>query len=200
MDEMGENAGRVFWDEVTRTLRPFIARRVDRTEDVEDVLQDVFVRLQRGLEGLREEVSLRPWLFQVARSAIVEQQRARARHPLVRTPDSSEVDSSEPLHPAAQDDMDGELTSAMTACLSRFVAEIPSPYREAITLVDLQGVSQADAAAMAGISLPGMKSRVQRGRLQLRRMFEKACAVTLDRRCRIVDCEARRPGLGSRAG
>jgi RNA polymerase sigma-70 factor (ECF subfamily) len=182
---MLETSPRAFWDDVADRLRPFIARRVGRPEDVDDVLQDVFVRVQRGLASIRHEDRLRAWLFQITRSAIAEHLRARARHPLADSPEAAEQPT--PI----EGDQDEILDGGLTACLARFVAELPSPYREAITLTELQGVSQADAAAMLGLSIPGMKSRVQRGRARLRRLFEDCCEVTLDRRRRVVSCEPR---------
>ena len=71
------------------------------------------------------------------------------------------------------------------------MARLPSPYREAITLTELQGLTQKDAAEMMGVSLSGMKSRVQRGRERIRAMFEACCEISLDCRGRVVACEAR---------
>jgi RNA polymerase sigma-70 factor (ECF subfamily) len=177
------------WRELEGRLRPFVARRVAAPADADDVLQDVFLRVQRSIAQVREEDRLGPWLFQVARSAIAEHGRARMRHPLARDADVVEAPAPEPS--GADDD---ELTSELVACVAHFVTLLPSPYREAITLTELEGVSQKDAAAMLGISHSGVKSRVQRGREQLRRMFEDACAIELDARRKVTECEPRSCG------
>jgi len=75
-------------------------------------------------------------------------------------------------------------------CVALFVAPLPSPYREAITLTELQGLTQKEAAEMVGTSLSGMKSRVQRGRDKIREMFDECCEISADCRGRVVDCEA----------
>lgn len=62
------------------------------------------------------------------------------------------------------------------------VAMLPSPYREAITLTELEGLTQQEAAEMVGISLSGMKSRVQRGRRLLRQALDECCEIALDAR------------------
>lgn len=72
-------------------LRPFVARRVSAPADVDDVVQEVFLRLQRGLAGLRQEERLGPWVYQIARRAIVDHRRSRARHPLAKTEASEEA-------------------------------------------------------------------------------------------------------------
>ena len=60
-------------------------------------------------------------------------------------------------------------------------------YREALVLVDLNGLTQQAAAKRLGLSLSGVKSRVQRGRRQLRCRLEACCVVEFDRRGGIVD-------------
>jgi RNA polymerase sigma-70 factor (ECF subfamily) len=170
--------------ELEARLRPFVARRVSPSE-VDDVLQDIYLRVQRGLTAIREDERFGPWVYRVARSAIAEQRRARARHPL--------ADADAP-----EDACDGavpidELTAEekLAAAVVPFIAMLPSPYREALTLTELEGLSQA--ADMIGISLSGMKSRVQRGRTRLRELFEECCVIALDARGRPISCEPRGP-------
>jgi RNA polymerase sigma-70 factor (ECF subfamily) len=88
--------------------------------------------------------------------------------------------------PATSDD-DREAATALAGCVSLFVAQLPSPYREAITLVELEGKTAKEAAEMVGISVSGMKSRVQRGRAQLRELFDRCCEIALDARGKPTD-------------
>lgn len=80
---MIDPAARGAWRELEAKLRPFIARRVRSDVDTDDVLQDVFLRMQRGLGGLRDEERFGPWVYQVARSAIGDHQRVAAKHRVV---------------------------------------------------------------------------------------------------------------------
>lgn len=164
-------------------LRRFVARRVPAA-DVDDVLQDVWVRMQRGLGALRDDERFTAWLFRIARSAVAEHGRARARHPLPAGADLAEA-------PAEPDDDERAAATALSGCVAGFVAELASPYREALTLVELEGLSAREAAGRAGVSVSGMKSRVQRGRAQLRALFEKCCEIQLDARGKVTEYEAR---------
>lgn len=85
-----------------------------------------------------------------------------------------------------QDD-DRETARHLAGCVSMFVTQHPSPYREAITLVELEGKTAKEAAEMVGISVSGMKSRVQRGRAQLRALFDRCCEIALDARGKPTD-------------
>jgi len=167
------------WQDVAARLRPFIARRVSPTE-IDDVMQDVFIRMQRGLPTLREEDRFTSWLFQIARSSVAEHMRTRARHPIA----DPDADADQPAEPS---DDDREAARELSGCVSLFVAQLPSPYREAVTLVELEGLTMREAAEMAGISVSGMKSRVQRGREQLRTLFDNCCEIALDARGKPTD-------------
>lgn len=167
------------WQDMAAQLRPFLARRVDAAE-LDDVLQDVFLRVQRGLPGLRDEERFTSWLFQIARSSISEHQRMRARHPLTEAPTDSEI-------PDEPTDDDRDAVRALAGCVSIFVGRLNSPYREAITLVELQGLTAREAAAIIGVSVSAMKTRVQRGRAQLRRLLDACCEIALDARGKVID-------------
>lgn len=182
------------WSEVDVRLRPFVARRVS-PPDVDDVMQDVYLRLQRGLGALRDEQRMGAWLHQVARSAIADHGRARARHPLTAAAREGAAAHARALDGAAVVDShdDREVARALASCVAVFVARLPSPYREAVTLVELEGLTAREAAAMTGVSLSGMKSRVQRGRAQLRALFEDCCAIALDARGKVTGFAPRSP-------
>ncbi len=171
------------WEALTARLRPFIARRVSGEADVDDVLQEVLLRMHRGLPALGDTERLPAWMYAVARSAIADHGRARARHPLAAAAPAEAV--------APADEDDDVVAAELARSLSYFVALLPSPYREAVTLTELEGLTQKQAAEMLGLSLSGMKSRVQRGRAKLRAMLEACCAIALDARGRVVACEPR---------
>jgi RNA polymerase sigma-70 factor, ECF subfamily len=170
------------WQDIERRLRPFVARRVASPADVEDVLQEIYIRVHRGLSSLRDGQSFGGWVYRVAQSCIADAARARARSPLRLVDAPPEV--------AATDDGD-ELEDELDVCVALFVARLRAPYREAITLVELEGLTQKAAAELLGITLPALKSRVSRGREQIRAMFEECCRISVDCRGRVTACEPR---------
>jgi RNA polymerase sigma-70 factor (ECF subfamily) len=66
-------------------------------------------------------------------------------------------------------------------------------------MIDLEGLPQASAAQIEGVSLSGMKSRVQRGRRRLAELLEQCCTLTLDARGVPMDY-ARTSGCGGSCG
>lgn len=174
------------WSDVAERLRPFVARRVPPSE-IDDVVQDVLVHMHRGLPSVRDDDRFAAWMFQIARNAITDAGRKRAR-----TPAAEGVEPEAILAPPSADD-DRHAATALSGCVSVFVAQLPSPYREAITLVELEGKTSKEAAELVGISVSGMKSRVQRGRAQLRELFESCCEIALDTRGKVTDFTPRLP-------
>jgi RNA polymerase sigma-70 factor (ECF subfamily) len=84
----------------------------------------------------------------------------------------------------------------LAACLGPMVAQLPPLYRDAVRLADLEGLPQHEAAARAGITLSGMKSRVQRGRKALRQILDACCQIDLDAGGRVTDYHPRANGCG----
>lgn len=214
-------------------LRPFIRRRVTSEADADDVLQDVFLRLMRGLPGLRDEERFGPWVYQLARNAIIDHQRAAARLLVVDLQpgrEAAEPSGERPPRTAGQaraagadtglgiglatgmatgaalglarqedrasdDDRDDDaMERELARYVAPFVAMLPSPYREALTLTELEGLTQKQAAELLGLSLSGMKSRVQRGRRALRQALEACCHIELDARGKVMDFAPRPDG------
>jgi RNA polymerase sigma-70 factor (ECF subfamily) len=161
------------WDVVIDKLKGFVARRVPASE-VDDIVQDVLVRIHTRAANVADD-RFGAWVYAVARNAITDHYRKRA---------------TVTAQPGA-DDNDEEEERVLLKCVAPFVARLPSPYREAITLVELEGLTQQAAADVFGITLSGMKSRVQRGRKMLREAFEECCALTFDVRGRVVDAAER---------
>jgi RNA polymerase sigma-70 factor (ECF subfamily) len=174
------------WQEIDGQLRPFVARRLADQNDLGDVMQDIYVRIQAGLPRLRDAERFGPWVYQVARSALADYARASQRHPK-RADEDEAMELADPLPAEA----DGEAERELATHLAVFVAALPSPYREAITLTELQGMTQKDAAEVLGISLSGMKSRVQRGRQQIQQMLLDCCEIGIDARGRVMSYERR---------
>jgi RNA polymerase sigma-70 factor (ECF subfamily) len=179
-------SARGVWQEIDGHLRPFVARRLADPNDLGDVMQDIYLRIQSGLPSLRDAERFGPWVYRVARSALVDHGRSRQRQRLA-VGEEVAADLPDPI----PDEEDGGAERELAKHLAVFVAALSSPFRQAITLTELQGMTQKDAAEMLGISLSGMKSRVQRGRQQIQEMLLACCDIGIDARGRVMSYERR---------
>ena len=84
------------WQKVHRGLRTFIARRVANDAEVEDLLQEVFLRMHRRLESLKDPSRLVSWVFQITRHAIADHYRATERQREVPAGLAADMDAAFP--------------------------------------------------------------------------------------------------------
>jgi len=157
------------WDEYRGELLHFVAHRIPNMQDAHDVVQEVFLRatrLERGLCGVNNR---KAWLFQVARNLLIDRYRLS----------KDEVELDEALLPAA-DEAPIAPVEALSQCIPKVLAELSAEDREAITLCDIEGLSQQAFADRLGLSLAAAKSRVQRARKRLREQLVSACQVRFD--------------------
>lgn len=164
------------WGQFGSELRGFIRRRVRDHAAAEDLLQDTFLKLQKHLPAMRSTERIGPWLFQVARRAVADHfRRSRPEEPLPE-------DLSETAPPSGPD---------LSASVRQMVASLPALYRDALLRTEWEGVSQTDLARQLGVSVSTVKSRVQRGRAQLRALLEECCRFEFDGRGHILAAEPR---------
>lgn len=190
------------WREVHERLTAFVAQRVREPADVADIVQTVFLRVHRHLGSVEDGSRLLPWLFQITRNAIVDHYRSPTRRREVSLPadDAARPDAGGPDarssdgefgHFAAAEAEDTALAE-LSSCVRPMVERLPDQYRDALTLVELEGRSQVDAAALRGLSISGMKSRVQRGRAMLRESLLACCEVSSGATGGVLDFAPRR--------
>ncbi len=165
------------WRALTADLRRYVARRVSAAE-VDDLVQDVITRAFAARDTLRDDLPLQPWLFTIARNAITDHLRARKpRSAGDAVPPSDDTPEAEAI--ASEVEI---LRMLVGRWLEASVAALPEPQREAVHRVDVLGQRQADVAEALGIPYSTLKSRVQRGRLEVRERFLNCCHVELDHR------------------
>jgi RNA polymerase sigma-70 factor (ECF subfamily) len=165
------------WHEYHAKLKTFLRSRV--SEDVvDDLLQDIFIKIHARIDSLKEHTRLESWLYRITRNTIVD--HYRSRRTLGQLPDW--VESPQPEE---EEDIRRDLSS----CLEPMIGELPEKYRLAIQLSEIEGKTQKEVAEREGISLSGAKSRVQRGRALLKTMLYDCCRIEINRENQVVSYE-----------
>lgn len=138
-----------------------------RREDAEDLLQETFLSAFRAAHQFRGDSSARTWLFTIARNASLRSPHARDAG---RTTGEGEVDF-ETLALRAGWGANSPESLAILAQnrtrLERALARLSPGEREVILLRDIEGFSGEETAAILGLSLAAVKSRLHRGRIEL---------------------------------
>jgi RNA polymerase sigma-70 factor (ECF subfamily) len=172
------------WASTEAELRGYLRHRMDRHEDADDLVQEVFIKALRQGSKFCQVENPRAWLFQVARNALAD--RLRVAHEHIALPD--DLATRYPETPPLVDDL--------TQCLPRVLSELSDEDRLAITLCDIEGGSQQALADRLGISLSSAKSRIQRARKRLKAKMEQGCRVRYDESGNIAGFTPRPPVAG----
>lgn len=166
------------FSQFSRHLRAYIGRRVDAAY-IDDIVGEILLRVATHRDQFDQADNPMAWLHTVANNLITDHYRRQA----------AETNALEKLQLEATEMED--LTTAdsyqeLAPCLLPMIESLPDTYREALLQTDIQGLTQAESAAREGMSISGMKSRVQRARDKLKKTLLRCCEIEINRQGRIV--------------
>src|SRR5579883_2641837 len=105
------------WTSFSAPLRTFLRARTKCHADADDLLQEVFVRIQKHLNTLHDTSKLQGWVYRIARNVVIDYYRTRREH----VPFELDLET---------DDPSGEAVVDLRPSLRRFISELPARYRE----------------------------------------------------------------------
>jgi len=167
------------WSQFHKQLHWFIQNRTQEPDSVDDILQDVFLKIHSRIHTLKSNSKLQSWIYQITRNVIIDYYRLHK--PMEELP--------EELREPKKNEIDTARSEIGNHCLTPLIYELAEPYRQALLLSDIEGIKQKEIALKEGVSLSGAKSRVQRGRVLLKDMLLKCCQFEFDHQGKMIDYE-----------
>lgn len=160
-------------------LLAYVIKKVKDRSVAEDIVHDVFLKVQAKASQVRDNDKALGWVYRVTHNTIIDHFRFQSR--IVKA-----------------DDLDWEedkknLNECVERCITEKLTTLPPKYKEALELQEIQGLSQLELAKRLNISYSGAKSRVQRARQMLREQMEKDYHVKLDNYGNVIRCTNRVP-------
>lgn len=140
--------------------------------EASDLFQETFLSAWKNLRGFRGKSSFSTWLYRIAFNAALMRKRKKKLptvsldQPLERDEDRTRLDT---IGDWSENPLASLENRELRDRLSREIERLPEPYKQVLVLSDLQGLPNGKIAKVLGISLPNVKSRLHRARLQLRR-------------------------------
>ncbi len=168
-------------------LRSYVRGRVAPVA-VDDVTGDILLRLVQHRHKLAGARNPSAWMYRVASNAVADYHRHR-------DVEKRYLDGyrDEPVAQTGNEPKDLPAVRELAACLRPLLSGLPPLYAQALQMTEIDGTSQTAAARRLGVSVPAMKSRVQRGRAQLKAALLCCCEIELGERGGILEYH-RRPG------
>src|SRR5690348_5632888 len=157
------------WEDVARSHGRFLYtvayRLTGNREDAQDLVQEVLLRVRRGLETYQPG-SMEGWLSRIATNAFLDDVRRRKRRPEDRLPEDPDW-ALPPTHGA-----DEALAAvALPDDVQEALARLPEDFRAVVVLCDVAGRSYQEIGESLGIPVGTVRSRIHRGRAMLRKLL-----------------------------
>jgi RNA polymerase sigma-70 factor (ECF subfamily) len=150
-------------------LYAFAWRLAYDAQMADDLVQETFTRCLATGRGLPPGSNLKAWLFRVLRNAFIDQRRREARSPIRHAFDATELDAA-----ADSTDEPEQLRHLQAKDLEAALRDIPEE-QGSVVLLELEGLSELEIAAVMGCAPGTVKSRLSRARAALRqRLWEYA--------------------------
>ena len=176
------------WPIFQERLGRYVATRVPSGLR-DDVVGEILLKLVQHRDELAAARDPFAWMTRVAANTVTDHHRRHASERRAMTAYATDASLSDGIDERKLPDTAG--SNDLADCVLPFIEQLPTPYREALKLVEINGLRQKDAASECGLSVSGMKSRVQRARRKLKEAILRCCAIQLDRRGEVMAYEPR---------
>jgi RNA polymerase sigma-70 factor (ECF subfamily) len=178
------------FDDYQRPIYNYLLRMTQDQAVAEDLTQETFIRVHRGLPGFRGEASLATWVYRIATNVSLDHFRRRSTvtERVTRSLDVVETDQEGLPDNKAASPEQLAAASEMSVCVQDFIWQLPPNYRAALVLHDLQGMKNGEIAEVLDVSLDTVKIRLHRARKKLREALNIGCDFAHDER-NVLVCE-----------
>lgn len=164
--------------------------------EADDLCQEVFLKVDRGLKDLRDEAKLSTWIYRIATNTFHDHVRGHAfqqRQHEQPTPTEEIAVLKEELADRSEKPLATEqqvIRKEMIDCIRGYIDQLPEDYKVVLLLGEDEGFKNREIAEILGISLDNVKIRLHRARARLKEILEARCEFYLDDRSEIA-CDRR---------
>jgi RNA polymerase sigma-70 factor (ECF subfamily) len=164
------------WKDFHHNLSGFVTASVPDKSEAQDIVQNIFLKLAQKPVHMDNDTNLRPYLFKVAKNAIIDHYRSSNKKLSTASSGVWETNQIESEYHLAD------------CCLRPMIESLPDIYSQALILSDIEGIPQKELAKRLNLSYSGTKSRVQRAREMLRKAILDCCNYQFDKYGNITGC------------
>ena len=158
------------WTDFHRELKSYITKVVKNQTDADDILQEVFIKIIRNSDKVKQAKNMRHYIYGIVRNTVGDYFRNKKQsNGDAEIPDAVTEENEQFLNSTIAD-----------CCVKPFINQLPEKYKEALILTEFQDISQKDLADKLNISYSGAKSRIQRGKEKLKELILNCCAYQSD--------------------
>ena len=150
-------------------------KKLASNEEAEDITQEVFEKVNRGLAGFKGKSQLSTWIYRIATNAALD----RLRSPSFKRSAEELMDETEDKHVWTNNkkaSVDQQLIrKEISECVKEHIDKLPSDYKAVILLSEQEGLTNKEIADILQVSLDNVKIRLHRARASLKKILDEAC-------------------------
>lgn len=165
------------WNNVQSELKGFVYKRVKDKALTEDIVHDVFLKVQAKIHQVKESDKLFGWIYQITRNTITDHFR---RHSKEINPRDIDWESSPP-----------NFNDCVTNVINELIPTLPDKYKIPLEMTEFQNLSQLEVAEKLNLNYTTAKARVQRARKMLKEKLDEILIVKTDGFGNVILCKDR---------
>lgn len=166
-----------------RRVARHVARYLKSAADVEDAVQETFIRAYRGLAAFRGDSAFYSWLYRIAANVAIRHLERQPQHVLLG--DDAPEERVDAFEPGISDSEQPERTliaAQIADTVQRALAKLQPDLAEALLLYEVEGKPYAEIATMLGIPIGTVRTRIFRAREFIARRLEPVLGPQRNRR------------------
>jgi len=176
------------FQQIYKEYQPRILRYLIRLAgkyEAEDLSQEVFIKVEGGLNDFRGESKLSTWIYRIATNTVVDRMRSPSFKNKVdettspaklKGNDADIVDRNQFTGEEVESADQKYVRKEMNTCIRNFIENLPEDYKTVVILSELEELKNKEIAEILHISLDTVKIRLHRARTQLRKKLESNCS------------------------
>ncbi|WP_157949934.1 RNA polymerase sigma factor SigZ [Vallitalea okinawensis] len=166
------------WNELSNELYKYINSKVKNKYDSEDILQEVFIKIQSNIDQVDDQSKLKSWIYKITKNTMIDYYRKKKDISVDIQQFEEELDNEK-----CSDNMNKEISR----CVGKMISELPQKYQQVVELYDIKGMKHKEIAEELGISVSCSKMRVHRSKVMLKEILLECCDFQLDTFGNIID-------------
>ncbi len=186
------------YDSYHPRISRYLTRLVGRSE-AEDLTQEVFARIDKGLKDFRGDADISTWVYRIATNVAMDMLRSRSfqesRSGKPISQEEAPIEDTELFTGEKKPSLERQaIRREMSSCVHDYIDSLPETYRAVVILSEIEELTNPEIAEVLGLSIENVKIRLHRGRAKLREKLETGCDFDRDEEDILV-CE-RKPDPG----
>lgn len=171
------------WGQYSNNIRKYILSKVENKHDVEDILQEVFLKVYQNIDTIEEKLSVKSWIFTITKNKIIDYYRKK-KDVIVTSDILAELVDENHVGNNEEDNCNKEVSEY----IKDESLKIPKKYLDVYELYEKKHMKHKEIVNELNISLSTSKIRLMRARTFLKENLKENCNLKYDSYGNVTDC------------